>query len=378
MSRTTPRNPDAWEALAGPDRDAVLAAALATVAPDNASRLISRGKSALLLGACALVDKRDRARAAFEALEHDEAESELLEAWERGGVRRALLMAAALRYGWDLPPTSRDLLLAELDIIEAGDEMIEDLAMALERLALVAPVWALAGAPICSEALIEALDRCDAGVHERIVDGYAELLARKSLETLPEPADVHGILVHDLLASGHGERLLTTLAARLGMGMAASAARLLRATMAVAVDPHATEGYVVRRATGQGELADESMMRGIFEHLQIEYDDVGTEAWSLVLAREDELGEVTRSRLLASLTDEHVVLSWPEPMPTPTEEAWWPDLLHRHRNLGLARFELDDEGRLAIKVVQRREGFEMAHFNAGLEALLAAFEELHS
>jgi len=376
MSRTSKNSSVSWDSLADADAAHVRRAALAAVAEDSAAKLASRGQSALLLAACALVDKRDQVKAAFAALEHDEAEEEVLVAWEKGGLSRALLIGAALRFGWELPAALRDLLLAELDVVEPGDEIVEDLALGLERVSLTAPQFVLAGGPICSEAIIEALDRCTPAVQARVLDGYAALLGRRGLEQLPEPADVHGIMVHDLLASSHGEHLLERLAGALGVSLAGAAAGLLRATMQVAIDPHATEGYVSRRATGQGEVVDEAMLRGIFEHLQIEYDDVGAERWSLVVLREDELGESVRFRVMASLTAEHVVVAWPEPMPTPTEAEWWPDLLHRNRALGLARFQLDDAGRLTIAVVQRREGFELSHFAAAMDALHAAVDEL--
>lgn len=365
------RHPErAWEALTTGPEPGLLAAIV-----EHAGELADKDQHGLVLAALALAPpKRFKPRVVFAELERgEEAEEALLAIWEKGGHPASLLLLAGLRFGWMLPPACRDLLLAEMDVLEADDDdAVALLVTALTAGVAAAPDLMLSGAPICTEALAAAMALLPDTTRRDALSGYAALLCRdEALEALPEPADVHGLLIHDLLSTPEvGDTLLELVGARLKLAPAQAAARLLLATMRTAIDPHASADYVARRAQGGGELVDAAMMRGFFELKALDYRDTGLDRWAVVLRYEDEVGAQQQATITFALTERDLIAEWVEPIPTPTDPAWWPDLLHRNLQTPPAFYAINPQGRLVLRAQPLREGFELRHF----EAIWAAFE----
>ena len=344
----------------------------------DADGLRNRGATALLLAAVALATDRG-ALNALAWLDQPEADEQLLAAWGEQPELRQAAYAVALRWGWRLKGTARDVLLGELEVLDADDpEHVADLQVALGLLARATPADALLAAGVCSEAAAAALTQLDAGLREATLSAYAQrvgdALTRRG--NLPDPRDTHALLCLDVMGSAAGPQFIDLLSGATQLPAAAAAARVARACAEAGIEAALGAGDVDGNAGEGFERLDAEILRGLLDAHQFAYQDLTGDSWQVRFTHKGEFGQRVHSDLWIGLSAQRLTLRLVEPMPTPDDPSWWADLISRNHYSGLARYSIDTQGRLCLSAVASRDGFSPDVFDQLMADLRTTLEKL--
>jgi hypothetical protein len=341
----------------------------------SAASLLEADAFEPVLAAAALGDDGHWAKLSGALAEADD--ERLVERWDASEAVRLGGLLLALRRPWEMRGHLRDFLLGELESIGESPRGVERLAAALELLSELAPQRALWGAGLCSEVAVKALLRMEPSKAEALLRPYAAQLA-KSLQQgqLPDAPDAHVLLVLDLLASELGERLVQLLAVE-GLGSEAKAAAVLaRVCAELAMALPREDGSLHEGGEGEPLRADPEILRGLFDALQLAYEDRTGDSWTVRLRYRDVFRQWKTASMFVGLTGNRVVLRVHEPGGGPAPLGRARELLQHNHHSGLARYSCDLEGRVCVTAEVPRDGFTPSAFEQAVQDLTQALEKL--